>query len=94
VGFQFPVDPDGVYLDRPPAAIGEHGPGDAVQAYNDPGLGALAFSEIEAHAPAMALGPGERQEFEIVMTVAIGAAETIRETAQRELGAEVMVENL
>jgi hypothetical protein len=83
VCLQFPVDPTGA-----------PGPGDAVQAYNDPGLGALAFSEIEAHAPAMALGPGERQEFEIVMTVAVGADELIRKTTRRELGAEVMIGNL
>lgn len=66
------VDPCGVYLDRPPAIEGTHeveGPGDAIQAYNGPGTGAMAFSEIEVQAPAVTLAPGERQVFDVMLRV-------------------------
>ena len=71
ISLRFPVDPAGTYLDRPysPLAVGSAGPGDAVQAYNDPGTGAMAFSEIEVHAPAYSLEPGQCQCFEIEVTV-------------------------
>jgi len=74
VTLEFPVDPRGAYLDAPPAGSaspreGRGAGGDAVQVYNDTGVGALAFSEIEAHAPAIRLAPGERQSFGIVMRV-------------------------
>ena len=40
-----------------------------MQAYNDSGTGAMAFAEIEAHAPAVTLAPGERQVFDVVLRV-------------------------
>lgn len=74
VTLEFSVDPRGAYLDGPPAESASlregHGDcGDAVQVYNDAGTGAFAFSEIEAHTPAVRLAPGERQSFGIVMKV-------------------------
>ena len=72
VSLHFTVDPGGTYLDM--ASDGRSMPsnGDAVQAYNDAGTGEAAFSEIEAHAPAVRLEPGERQAFDIEMTIASG----------------------
>lgn len=68
----FPVDPQGTYLDGPWAGEGAvPDGGDAVQAYNDAGTGDLAFSEIEAHAPSVRLGPGELQSFEIEMALKV-----------------------
>lgn len=70
----FPIDPSQTYVDRPsfPASSRAADNGDAVQAYNDPATGELSFSEIEAHAPAATLGPGESQSQEIEITVAAG----------------------
>ena len=72
VSLRFAVDPDGTYLDRASGGRSMPSNGDAVQAYNYPGTGDAAFSEIEAHAPAVRLEPGERQVFDIEMTVASG----------------------
>jgi hypothetical protein len=71
VSLECPVDPRGLYLDRPPLETerGQQGPGDALQAYSDSGTGAMAFAEIEAHAPAVTLAPGERQVFDVVLRV-------------------------
>lgn len=71
VSLECPVDPRGLYLDRPPleTARGEQGPGDAIQAYCDSGLGAMAFAEIEAHAASVTLAPAGRQVFDVVMRV-------------------------
>jgi hypothetical protein len=82
----FPVDPRGTYLDAPsfgPGGSGDHG--DAVQAYNDPGEGELAFSEIEAHTPAVRLGPGQQQSFQIEMRLASAAGAEISGLLQREV---------
>ncbi len=84
VALRFAVDRAGAYLDRP-----SHGPeaersgGDAIQAYNDSGTGELAFSEIEAHAPAVRLEPGQRQSFEIELTMTAGPKNEIMESIQR-----------
>jgi hypothetical protein len=71
ISLRFPVDPAGTYLDRPLSLLAAEsaGQGDAVQAYNDPGTGEMAFSEIEVHAPARSLEPGQWQSFEIEVTV-------------------------
>ena len=71
VVMSFAVQADGVYLDKPahsgPEALRN---GDAVQAYNDPGRGELAFCEIEAHASAALLEPGESCIADIEVTIA------------------------
>ncbi|MCX7037580.1 MAG: hypothetical protein NT005_00295 [Spirochaetes bacterium] len=95
VSLGFAVDRSGGYLDRP-----SHGPeaessgGDAVQAYNDPGTDHLAFSEIEAHAPAATLGPGERQSFQIEMTIAARPEREIMEYFQRDVAPGVTPSDL
>jgi len=95
VSLAFAVDRSGVYLDRPshePEA--ESSGGDAVQAYNDPGEGELAFSEIEAHAPAVRLGPGQRQSFHIEMTIAARPEHEIMEYIQRDVAPGVTPSDL
>jgi hypothetical protein len=90
VSLAFAVDRSGVYLDRP-----SHGPeaessgGDAVQAYNDPGTGDLAFSEIEVHAPAVRLEPGQQQSFEIEMRIAAAAQSALMGIVRGEIAADV-----
>ena len=86
VSLSFAVDPSGVYLDRPShGQEAETSNGDAVQAYNDPGTGDLAFSEIEAHAPALRLEPGQRQFIQIEMVIAAGPEHEIVEYIQRKV---------
>jgi hypothetical protein len=73
----FPVDPTAAYLDKPNHAGPEAAlNGDAAQAYTDPGIGDLAFCEIEAHAPAPRLDPGESIGAELDILIAhLGADE-------------------
>ena len=91
LSLEFPVDPGASYLDKPsyePAASGSNG--DAIHAYSDPGRGDLAFSEIEAHAPAVRLAPRQRQSFEIGMTIAAGPEHEIMDCIRCEVAREVM----
>lgn len=57
---RFPVDPDGVYVDRPGDRPNANG--DAVQVYNASESGPLAYFEMEGHGPAVILKQGEEQE--------------------------------
>jgi hypothetical protein len=79
------VDPRGTYLDAPwfGPGVGTSG-GDAVQAYNDSGTGELAFSEIEAHAPAARLEPGERQSFDIEMALVVSPGPEMMQSIERD----------
>ena len=88
VHLRFSVDRAGTYVDRPFFG-GPVENGDPVQAYNDPGVGAMAFCELEAHAPAVRLRPGEVQEFEIQMTVAFGSRGAIGGLMRREIAPSV-----
>jgi hypothetical protein len=84
---RFAVDAAGTYLDKPVnAGVPAPGNGDAVQAYNDPGIGDMAFCEIEAHAPAAAIAPGGSQEAEIEILAARADEPRMREILARELG--------
>lgn len=83
VSLEFSIDPSGVYLDTHSHEREAEGScGDAVQAYNDPGTGDLAFSEIEAHAPAVPLEPGEQQAFACDLTIASGPERAVRGLAE------------
>jgi len=78
----FRVQPVAAYLERAPALwrspaaagsggdAGDASPGDAAQVYQDPGTGPSAFCEIEAHAPAPRLAPGEASAEDILITIA------------------------
>jgi hypothetical protein len=68
---RFAVDPSGTYVDKASHVVpGAPANGDAAQIYCDAGTGDLAFCEIEAHAPAPLLAPGESQGQDISITVA------------------------
>jgi hypothetical protein len=65
----FLAEPAETYVDRSPGSVSQGGNGDAAQVYGDPGTGALAFCEIEAHASAPRLAPGETAAQEILITI-------------------------
>jgi hypothetical protein len=68
---RFDADPSGTYVDKFSYTAPSAPPnGDAAQAYCDAGTGDLAFCEIEAHAPAPFLAPGESQGQEVRITIA------------------------
>jgi hypothetical protein len=95
VSLRFPVEPRGEYLDKP--WFGQwavEGGGDAVQAYNDPGTGEGAFSEIEAHAPAVRLEPGQGQAFEIEIGLARGRIEELIGFVETGTGARLTPSDL
>jgi hypothetical protein len=71
VAARFAVDARGVYVDKP-AHDGPDGSGngDPIQAYNSPETGARAFAEIECHAPASGLAPGQSCGHDISITAA------------------------
>ncbi len=95
VSLSFAVQPSGLYLDRSShGPDGEASSGDAVQAYNDAGTGDLAFSEIEAHAPAATLGPGERQGFACDLAIAAQPKRAVLEMARREMATGVSAKDL
>ena len=58
VEVRWPVSPEALYLDKP---LAEPGLGDALQAYNSPLDGREAFCEMECHAPAVSLAPGQEE---------------------------------
>jgi hypothetical protein len=58
VAVRWPVFPEALYLDKP---LAEPGPGDPLQAFNSPLDGREAFCELECHAPAVGLAPGQEE---------------------------------
>ena len=60
-----PSSPAGPYLDGPPSEA----PGDVLQAYNSPLAGDEAFCELECHAPAPLLAPGEERVHELKIEI-------------------------
>jgi Family of unknown function (DUF6786) len=84
---RFAVDPDGVYVDRPPDLPSANG--DAAQVYNAPQPGPLNFFEMEAHAPAEVLKPGQEQEHALEILVYRGPKASILSAATRLLGVPV-----
>jgi Family of unknown function (DUF6786) len=84
---RFHVEPDGVYVDRPRDLPNANG--DAAQVYNAPEAGALSFFEMEAHAPAVVLRPGEEQVQVIEILVFRGRRTSIVAAATRLLDVTV-----
>jgi hypothetical protein len=82
----FTVEPEGVYVDKPSCEGRDaEGNGDAIQAYNSPETGEWAFAEIECHAPALRLEPGQAQAFDIDITVAESSDAGLAELLRREV---------
>jgi hypothetical protein len=63
--------------------------GDAAQIYNAPQEGALNFFEMEAHAPAVVLKPGDEQEQAFEILVYRGPRQAILQAATALLGVAV-----
>ena len=72
------LQPSGTYLDKPPQTV--YGNGDALQLYNHFDAG-LPFSELECHAPARVLLPGDRQSATVDYFLAKGRLEELLEAA-------------
>lgn len=68
-----PAQPQGRYVDRPPDYSG--GPGDVLQVYNSPLAGSRAFCELECHAPAPVLAPGEGRGWPVEISIFEGPLE-------------------
>jgi hypothetical protein len=86
---RFEVDPAGTYVDKASYVVPGAPPnGDAAQIYCDNGTGDLAFCEIEAHAPAPSLAPGESQGQDVNITVARIEEKGLPDFMAGELGIE------
>ncbi len=80
---QFPVDPNGVYLDHPWGKPSEYG--DPVQIYNDSGdMG--GFAEMECHGSAQVLEPGAKESLTTTLTILEGPAEALRKLGEQLSG--------
>jgi hypothetical protein len=88
----FPVDPEGTYKDKPPASTGPEG--DVLQIYNSPDSAALPFSELECHAPAVRLEPGESQNSTFSIKLYKGSLEEINAAAEKVLSIEINADTL
>ena len=66
----FPVDPDGVYVDKPWGRESDYG--DVIELYNDDGkMG--GFAEIECHGPAQTLAKGQTQSHTLQLHIFRGS---------------------
>jgi hypothetical protein len=65
-----PVAVDGRYVDRPPDYA--DAPGDVLQVYNSPLVGDEAFCELECHAPAPLIAPGQEQSWPVEILILEG----------------------
>jgi hypothetical protein len=82
-------DPNRAYVDTPASSGHAASPnGDAAQAYCDAGTGGLAFCEIESHAPAPFLAPGESEAQDIQISIARLGGQDIADYMSERLGME------
>ena len=79
---QFPVEPDGVYVDHPWEKPYDYG--DAIQLYNDDGQFG-GFCEIECHSPARQLPPGDSLSHSIKFSIFIGKLDELKQIAAQQL---------
>ena len=86
------VEPAAHYIDKPPHQAA--GNGDALQCYNSPEKRKLNFCELEAHAPASALGPGVEQSGHITILLFKAGPDELRRVAGRLLSRELDTERL
>jgi hypothetical protein len=83
------VDAAGSFVDGPAGSdSGARRSGDASQAYCDAGTRHLAFCEIEAHAPAPLLAPGEADAQDIRISIARLEARDVRDYMSEKLEME------
>ncbi|HFE52907.1 MAG TPA: hypothetical protein ENK07_05655 [Bacteroidetes bacterium] len=80
---QFPVDPNGVYVDHPWGKPSDYG--DPVQIYNDSGdMG--GFAEMECHGAAQVLEPGAKESLKTTLTVLEGPADELKALGEKLTG--------
>lgn len=84
---RFPWDPHAVYADRPQGEPKSNG--DPIQTYNHKEGGAMAFYELECHAPAFTLKPQEEREHPIEILIYRGPEEPIKKIASALFGVNV-----
>jgi hypothetical protein len=71
----FVHNPAGHYVDKPQGDSRDSG--DVIQFYNHYEGGTMAFAELECHAPAETLAPGEEQAFAVEMLFLAGKKQEI-----------------
>jgi len=82
----FPVEPDGVYVDKPWGKESDYG--DAIELYNDDGnMG--GFTEIECHGPAKKLKKGESQSHGLKLHIFRGPIPELVKIGSALLGADL-----
>ena len=83
---EFPVDPDGSYLDHPWGKPSDYG--DAVQMYNDDGnMG--GFGEMECHAPASIIEPNDKISHTCAVSFYTGDNDILKKIAEERLGIDM-----
>lgn len=83
----FDIPENAVYVDKP--YKDKRADGDVIQIYNHSEGGDMAFSELEIHAPAPFLLPGESQSFKIYMLFMIGTKEEIIDVLEKLLDSKI-----
>lgn len=82
----FPVDPKGIYVDKPWGKPSDYG--DAIEMYNDDGKSG-GFCELECHGPARVLAKGEVQSHEMVLHVFKGSIPELKKIGSALLGVDL-----
>ncbi len=82
----FPVDPDGIYVDKPWGKDSDYG--DAIELYNDSGdMG--GFAELECHGPARKLAKGETQSHSMKLHIFRGSLSELKKIGSVLLDADL-----
>jgi len=82
----FPVDPDGIYVDKPWGKESDYG--DVIELYNDDGnMG--GFTEIECHGPAQKLAKGDTQSHSLQLHMFRGPIPELKKIASAILGVDL-----
>ena len=83
---KFPVDPDGIYVDKPWGKESNYG--DAIELYNDNGdMG--GFAEIECHGPAEKLANRDTQSHSIQLLIFRGPLDELKKIGSALLKTDI-----
>ena len=83
---QFPIDPDGIYVDKPWGGDSDYG--DVIEMYNDDGNGG-GFCELECHGPAKRLAKGDSQSHTLKLHIFRGKISDLKKIGSDLLGADL-----
>ena len=86
------AEPAARYVDKPP--FQQVGNGDVFQCYNSPDEKQLNFCELEAHAPAIVLGPGEVQDTYVEILLFKAGLEELQGVCRQFMSTEMDTERL